>query len=335
MRAVIAIDAGGTSTRAVLVDQHGRRLGSGRAAGGNPTSAGPAEAVAAVISAIEQALRPAGTDPGAVETVLVAHAGGHDDYQPGIERGLAALGVRAPVQRAGDVAALFASGTHERRGTALIAGTGAIGGVIRDGGIARTVDGTGWLLGDAGSGFWIGHLVARAVVDDLDGGPSTALTPALLDALGLGPVAPADGAGVLDGRPAVLGALLRRLYALRPVQLSRFAPLAFGLAGRDPLADEVLHGAVAALAALLGRLRRIEGEGPLVVGGSVLVEGVLPLGPAFTAPLLEAAGDAVPVPVADGLVGAAVLALRSQGVEVGERLFAVLAAEVRGAEQPR
>lgn len=330
MRSVIAIDAGGTSTRAVLVDEQGRRLGSGRAAGGNPTSAGPDAAVDAVASAVEQSIAGRDADPAAVQTVLVAHAGGHDDYQPGIERRLAALGVTAPVERAGDVAALFASGTHETRGTALIAGTGAIGGVIRDGGIARTVDGTGWLLGDAGSGFWIGHRVARAVVDDLDGGPITRLTPALLAALGL---ERPEGHG--DGRPAVLLALLRRLYALRPVQLSRFAPLAFALAGEDAVADAILHGAVDALAALLTRLRGLEHDGPLVVGGSVLVEGVLPLGPTFTGPLLEAAGDAVPVPVADGLVGAAVLALRSQGVLVDASLFAALSDEVRRTERRR
>ena len=330
MRTVIAVDAGGTSSRAVLVDEHSRRRGSGRAAGGNPTSAGPALAIAAVASAVEQALAGPGVDAADVEGVLVAHAGGHDDYQPGIEARLMDLGVTAPVERAGDVAALFASGTHETHGVALIGGTGAIGGVIRDGAIARTVDGTGWLLGDAGSGFWIGHLVARAVVDDLDGGPATRLTPALLADLDL-----VGAEGVSDGRPPVLGALLRRLYALRPVQLSRFAPLAFALAGQDAVADRILLGAVAALAALLTRARRIEGEGPLVFGGSVLVGGVLALGPAYTAPLLDAAAGATPVAVADGLVGAAVLALRSRGVAVDAALFAVLSAEVRGSAAPR
>ena len=47
-RVFLVIDAGGTSTRAVIVDSSGRCLGYGRAGGGNPTSAGITSAVAAV-----------------------------------------------------------------------------------------------------------------------------------------------------------------------------------------------------------------------------------------------------------------------------------------------
>ena len=57
---------------------------------------------------------------------------------------------------------------------------------IRGGRLDRVVGGKGWLLGDAGGGFWIGHAVARAVVASLDGqGPDTALTDLVLEALGI------------------------------------------------------------------------------------------------------------------------------------------------------
>ncbi|GAA4741851.1 BadF/BadG/BcrA/BcrD ATPase family protein [Amnibacterium soli] len=328
MREFLGIDAGGTSSRAVLVDAEGRCRGYGRAAGGNPTSRGAGPAAAAVASAIEQALAASGGSGGAVEVVLLAHAGGHEDYLPGIEGRIAPLGVRVPVRPAGDLLALFASGTHETEGAALIAGTGAIGGVIRDGRLARVVDGTGWLLGDAGSGFAVGHRVARAVVDDLDGGPTTRLTPALLEAVGLED----DGDRVpVEGRPPVMNRLVHVLYELPPVQLSGFAPLAFALADEDPVARGIVQDAVAALAALLARVRGHQSHGPLVVGGSVLIEGVLRADPALAAPLLDAAGGASPVPVADGLVGAAVLALRAGGVEVDADRFARLASGVRAA----
>jgi N-acetylglucosamine kinase-like BadF-type ATPase len=328
MREFLAIDAGGTSTRAVLIDEEGRCHGYGRAPGGNPTSSGPQRAVTSVLAAIGQAL--AGTTAGgrSIEVVLLAHAGGHPEYRPGIERGLQDLGTPGPVVPAGDLLALFASGTHETAGAALIAGTGAIGGAIRDGGLARVVDGTGWLLGDSGSGFWIGHRVARAVVDDLDGGPDTALTPALLAAIGLAD----DGdRTMVDGRPPVMGRLVHALYDLRPVQLSGFAPLAFALAAEDDVARGILREAVDALAALLTRVRGHQSDGPLVFGGSVLIEGVLRLDRALAGPLLAAAGDATPIPVADGLVGAAVLALRAAGVPVDADRFATLSGAVRTA----
>lgn len=328
MPEVLAVDAGGTSTRAAVVSSDGRCLGYGRAAGGNPTSHGATRAVASVLAAIEQALAASGRDRAAIELVMVAHAGGHADYVPGMQRGLAALGVPAPVRTAGDLLALFCSGTHELDGAALIAGTGAIGGAIRGGELVRTVDGTGWLLGDSGSGFWIGHRVARAVVDDLDGGRPTALTPLLLAQLDL-PTEVEDTR--IHGRSRELGQLVTALYELRPVQLSAFAPLAFDLAGKDEVAAGILHGAVEALAALLRRVRREQAEGPLVFGGSVLIEGVLPLDAGFTAPLHDAVGPSTPIPVEDGLVGAAVLALRAGGGPVDADLFARLASGIRAA----
>ncbi len=118
--------------------------------------------------------------------MLLAHAGSSGGgFHDRVAGRIAPLGVHAPVVGAGDVTALFASGTPELDGVALIAGTGAIGGAIRGGALERTVDGTGWLLGDEGSGFQLGHRVARAVVDDLDGGPTHPLTPAVLEHFGL------------------------------------------------------------------------------------------------------------------------------------------------------
>src|SRR3954452_8763191 len=125
MRDFLAVDAGGTSTRAVAVDSEGRCLSYGRAAGGNPTSHGAAPAVASVGAAIEQALTLSGVDRAAIELVLVAHAGSHAEYVEGIARRLASLGVEAPVRTAGDLLALFTSGTHETDGAAMIAGTGS------------------------------------------------------------------------------------------------------------------------------------------------------------------------------------------------------------------
>lgn len=328
MREFIAVDAGGTSTRAVLVDEEGRCRGYGRGSSGNPTSAGPDLAASSVGTAIAQALDGPDVSPSAAEVVLVAHAGGHPRYVAGIEERLVPLGVHARVMRKGDLLALFASGTPELEGAALIAGTGAIGGAMRDGEIARLVDGTGWLLGDAGSGFWIGHRVARAVVDDLDSGRPTRLTAALLERM---EIEDDRDRGLVDGRPGAMGPLIARLYEWRPVELSVLAPLAFELAADDEVAGEIVREAVAALTALLRRVRHAQPDGPLVIGGSVLVEGVLHLDQALQAPLLEAAGDAAPVPVADGLVGAAVLALRTGGVPVDAPLFAALTASIRKA----
>ncbi|HEV7623646.1 MAG TPA: BadF/BadG/BcrA/BcrD ATPase family protein [Amnibacterium sp.] len=326
MREFLAVDAGGTSSRAVVVDESGRCLGYGRAAGGNPVSVGLDAAAVGVADALTRALAATGPGPTA-EPILLANAGGGGEpFQAAILQRLEPLGVRGPFVPVGDLLALFCSGTPELDGAALIAGTGAIGGAIRDGRMARVVDGTGWLLGDAGSGYWMGHKAARAVVDHLDGGPATHLTDAVLARLGI-----ADDRVIIDGRPRVMSPLIAALYALRPVELARFAPLVFDLAGEDETAASIVRDAVEAQAALLRRVRRFQADGPLVFGGSVLVEGSLRLDQELLAPLLDAADGATPIPVSDGLVGAAVLALRHVEIEVGAELFARVRASVRAA----
>ncbi|MGN6744359.1 MAG: BadF/BadG/BcrA/BcrD ATPase family protein, partial [Amnibacterium sp.] len=139
MHEFLAVDAGGTSTRAVLVDEEGSVLGYGRASGGNPTSIGVDGASAAVAAAIGEALAAAGPRR-SVERILLAHAGGGIGFHDRVLERLAPLGLAAPITPAGDLLALFCSGTPELAGAALIAGTGAIGGAIADGRMARVVD---------------------------------------------------------------------------------------------------------------------------------------------------------------------------------------------------
>lgn len=51
MPTFLAVDAGGTSTRSVLVTADGACLGYGTAGGGNPISSGTERAASAVITA--------------------------------------------------------------------------------------------------------------------------------------------------------------------------------------------------------------------------------------------------------------------------------------------
>jgi N-acetylglucosamine kinase-like BadF-type ATPase len=109
------------------------------------------------------------------------------------------------------------------------------------------------------------------------------------------------------------------------VQLAEFAPLAF-VAADDPVAREILSEGATALADLLATIREPGLTGPIVVGGSVLVRGYL-TGPAKLRERLGLPTEEV-VAVSDGVVGAAVLALRGAGIAVDEDLFQRLRAAV-------
>lgn len=319
MHTILAIDAGGTSTRAVILDTAGTCLGLGHAGGGNPISAGFDGALASLAMATRQAMSFSGVD--SFSSALIAMAGATSRMpREELSARFASLGLRGGLTVESDLLAVFRSGTLAPRGYALVAGTGSVAARIEDGELAAVSGGAGWLLGDGGSGFWIGHRVVRAVVAQLDGrGPETALTALLLAALELTPTAERA-----HGRSRVLLDLIDALYALPPVRLSRFAPLAFQAQG-DPVARAILEDAAAELVATLAAIRLDDADGPVVLGGSILGDIAASAGPGsagalspspVASALAAALGGTRLIPVRDGIVGAAVLGLTRAGVPV-------------------
>ncbi|WP_433291958.1 BadF/BadG/BcrA/BcrD ATPase family protein [Actinoplanes sp. CA-030573] len=165
MNLVVGVDAGGTASRAVVATVAGAVVGRGRAGPGNPLSGGPG-AVANIALAVQDALT--GSDPSRVVAGVVGVAGTSAVSSPAIAAAFAAawpgLGVRGQVRIVGDVVTAFAAGTPSPSGAALIAGTGAVAARITAHEIAEVADGLGWLLGDEGSGRWMGLRALRHAV---------------------------------------------------------------------------------------------------------------------------------------------------------------------------
>lgn len=333
MKTTLAIDAGGTSSRAALLDATGRCLGTARAAGGNPTSSGVESAAAQIAHAAALALAQARLEQPALSIspesiVAITQAGQLSDlYRATLLDHLTPLGF-SRIMIESDLLGMFGSGSASTDGIVLVAGTGSVAGRVTGGRVVREVGGAGWLLGDGGSGFWIARRVLRAVTADLDGlGPRTALTALVCDALTL---PTADGPKVETAsrrRSTTLEALIRVANTGPPVSIARFAPLAFAVP-EDGVAARIVDAAVDHLVALVEAVGGVEAgrnHQALVVGGSVLVDGILPTLPGASERLSDAAGGAEIVPVADGLLGAAMFGIRSLGVAVDDALFARVA----------
>ncbi|WLW51496.1 N-acetylglucosamine kinase [Streptomyces sp. YU58] len=193
---VIGLDAGGTRTRAVLAAaDDGRPLGEGAAGPGNALTVPEPHLADHLAEALARAV------PEAARGRVVAVAGGFagataasaDD--PGTVRARAALDAALrrlgiPAERVvvfSDIEAAFAAapGTPAD-GLALVAGTGAVAMRITGRRSTTTVDGDGWLLGDDGSGFWMGRAAVRSALRMADGrGPATSLAASVGRALGL------------------------------------------------------------------------------------------------------------------------------------------------------
>jgi N-acetylglucosamine kinase-like BadF-type ATPase len=307
---LVAVDAGGTSTRAVVVRPSGQCLGYAVAGSGNPTAVGPQAAAASVAESITEALRRSEVSSTQIRLVVLAMAGAASTpVEPEIHRRLADVGLDARLVFESDLLATYCSGTPRPQGYAVIAGTGAGAIRVEGGRQVAVADALGWLLGDEGSGFWIGRRVVRAAVAELDGrGPSTALTPLVLARSGV--AAPSDSG---DRRPPM--AMVRTLYAGPPVRLADYAGLAFEVDG-DRVADGILDDAAAALARSLAAVRSPAFSGPVVFGG-----GILGRGPQVAGRLAAACGAEEVRAVADGAVGVCVLALRHAGTDVDAAVF--------------
>lgn len=307
---VLGLDIGGTSSRALLADLTGHRIASGVAAGGNPTAHQVSEALTAVDAALRAALT--GVDPQRVETAVVGMAGVGRLTEPEVrerfDRMWRQLGLRCRFHAVPDAVVAFAAGTPAPHGTLLLAGTGAIAARIRDRRLTRIADGHGWLLGDLGSGFWLGREAVRAALAHLDGwAEDSPLTHRLTEGL-LGKV-PQPGR---DAVTAVINAVRRD----PPVALARFAPLVCQAArDGDPVARDIITRAATHLLDSAGRVRGGETPAPRQADPEplVLAGGLLSADTSLAAEVRQGAARRWPdTPVAlarDGAAGAAWLAM--------------------------
>jgi N-acetylglucosamine kinase-like BadF-type ATPase len=96
------------------------------------------------------------------------------------------IGFKARVLVVNDALVALEAGIPGQPGVVIISGTGSIAyGRNRDNEAARA-GGWGYVLGDEGSGYWIGRAALRAVLRASDErGPRTALTPLLLRHFGV------------------------------------------------------------------------------------------------------------------------------------------------------
>lgn len=181
MSFVIGVDGGGTLTRCACVAPDGAVLGLARAGPSHYLRVGLEDAVGNVFDAVEAAAGNAGlTLPAAAVAVCLAGIGRAPDRAVVVPR-IEALGLAARFVADTDAAAALVGAHPLGPGVVVIAGTGAIACARDAAGRRVRVDGWGPLLGDEGSGYWIGVRAVRAVMRASDGRcPHTALTEAVM-----------------------------------------------------------------------------------------------------------------------------------------------------------
>ncbi|MEW2013235.1 MULTISPECIES: N-acetylglucosamine kinase [Microbacterium] len=286
-RRVLAIDAGQSDIK-VRVDDGSRR--EDLAFRGIHTGGPLLPQLARVV---HETLQRTGTEP----DVVAAGISGLTDRDADADALLSLVhadGVRATML-AHDSTTSFLGALGDRHGAVVAAGTGVVTLAVGATDTAR-VDGWGWIMGDAGSGYWIGREALDAVMRAYDGrGPATLLTD---DALARWPdLSQAYMALQADhDRVRVVASLARNV--------ARAAD-----AG-DAVAREISHRAAQQLAwSARTAVRRVRTDEPVfdvcAIGG---VFASRTLHDAFEAALGEGAGLRLVAPQGVGIDGALALA---------------------------
>lgn len=194
MSLFVGVDGGGTRTRAVVIDGDGRELARAEDEGAVVTAHRPDDAAEAVRRVVEAALKKCGRRDRA--DVLWAGLAGAGTAAPraAVTRALRRLELAERLVVGTDVEAAFYDAFGDGPGLLAIGGTGSIVWARYPDGTERRVGGWGHLLGDEGSGYWIGLEGLRRLTSSEDGRTApTAMEAPLLDACGVGTVAEAVG----------------------------------------------------------------------------------------------------------------------------------------------
>ena len=238
-RYVLGIDGGATKTLAAIADEAGRVCGIGAGGPSNVDDIGTDWARANIAQAVAAARVDAGLGAAPFDAAFLGLAGIVAPADRAVVHGIAA-GLRLALpERVGvdhDCRIALAGGLSGRPGIVVIAGTGSSCYGRTGAGADWRAGGWGSLIGDEGSGYWLGWQALRSAVRAYDGrGPATRLEADVRRVLGL----------------PDMNAIMHRLYVdeLSRAEIAALAPLLLAAArADDPPALALLRGGCADLA---------------------------------------------------------------------------------------
>lgn len=252
---LIGLDIGGSTTRGVLF-RDGRAVRHAKGLSANVQNVS-ADAAAAALREVFMELAAGSSVP------VVAGAGGVDTPADAARlehliRSVSGATPDVPVTAVHDTRLILAAGGHTT-GIAVIAGTGSVAWGIDSTGCERRAGGWGYLLGDEGSGYWLGREAVRQVLRadqrDPDAAP-TAFAQAILEQSRV--ISAVELIAAFHDRPD------RTFWAALSRTVVEFAEHG------DPVAEELVHRAASELQELTTTVtQQLRGDLPVVLAGGL------------------------------------------------------------------
>ena len=260
---IIGVDTGGTKTIAVISNLRGKSLKKAETGSSNPNKVGIEAAVREIGLALLKVSK--NFKKAKIIVTYIALAGGTQRnplIKKEIKVALKKISELSPIFKGkviveGDERAEFQAGTSEKNGILIISGTGSLSYGWNGGKEEKTL-GWDYLLGDKGSGFWIGQAALQAICRSIDNmGPKTLLTNFIFKKLKI----------------KKEGDLIRKIYQSETVKIiASLAPLVNKAAKKgDKVAKEILIQAAKDLAiAAIQNIKKLNLENkkfPVVLAG--------------------------------------------------------------------
>lgn len=211
IRAFVGLDGGASKTKVLAIDVDGRPIGEGVAGPGSLTLC-PKKAARNCRQAVRDALAGSGIELNSCR--LVCGLAGHRQLarRLAFEQHLDDVG---SLEVMSDGYAALLGAHHGEPGAIVITGTGSVGLSLGRDGQIRQVGGLGPVVGDEGSGNWMGRKAVRAALRSMDEaaadeGAVSLLSAALIDLMGghheaiLDWIANADATRFADLVPLIL-----------------------------------------------------------------------------------------------------------------------------------
>jgi glucosamine kinase len=185
MSLFMGIDGGGSNLRVVITDRTLAQRAEAYRGSANPSLIGRDAAAEMIRDAMREALQQ--VDGARVVAVGIGVAGASKQVAGDwLDQVVHAVLPVAHVAAASDNEIALVGALGKREGLLLLAGTGSVGFGVNAAGASLQVGGWGYLLGDEGSGYWLGLQALKQVAHSLDAGkPASALVQTIQREYGL------------------------------------------------------------------------------------------------------------------------------------------------------
>lgn len=264
---IIGIDGGATKTRGLLARSDGRIIDRLTVGPTNYRTRGIEEASHLLSNLVSSLLDDTNLQLDDLEIIVGGMAGVHEDFdkkriEEGLRKALPTEG-GVKIEITNDLYIALVGGLQQEFGVVTNAGTGAISIGANKSGRRFLSDGWGYLLGDSGSGFWIGLEAMKATLKSADNrGRDTALEEMIVTHYSL------------EKTPELLNIAYSDNGSAEIDKIAGLSPLVFTAAQEgDEIALEIIVRAGEELAkttcAVVDALELTEKEFPLVLSGGV------------------------------------------------------------------